>query len=56
MSFFATPDEATVHFSWDGGLSWEEEALTLSNELIEGDIPKYLDRGVVQYYVEMVDT
>ena len=52
----ATPDEATVHFSWDGGLSWEEEPLTLSNELIEGDIPKYLDRGVVQYYVEMVDT
>lgn len=51
-----TPEEATVHFSWDGGLSWEEEPLTLANELIEGEIPKYLDSGVVQYYVEMEDT
>ena len=37
-------------------MSWEEEPLTLSNESIEGEIPKYLDRGVVQYYVEMEDT
>ena len=52
----ATPESATVHFSWDGGLSWEEEVLTLSDTSIEGDIPQYLDNGVVQYYVEMQDS
>ena len=52
----ATPESATVHFSWDGGLSWEEESLTLSDDSIQGDIPQYLDSGVVQYYVEMQDS
>ena len=52
----ASPDSATVHFSWDGGLSWEEEALTFAEDSIEGEIPKYLDRGIVQYYVELEDS
>ena len=52
----ATPERSTVHFSWDGGLSWEEEPLTLTEDSIVGDIPKYLDVGIVQYYVEMEDS
>ena len=35
----ASPDAATVHH--DGGLSWEEEPLMLTEGSIEGEIPKY---------------
>ncbi len=52
----ADPAAATVHFSWDGGLSWEEEALSLTETTIDGEIPQYVDEGTVQYYLEMVDT
>ena len=52
----ASPEEATVHFSWDGGLSWEEQSATLDDISVEGEIPLYLDTGVVQYYIEMKDT
>ena len=52
----AEPDQAIVHFSWDGGLSWEESEISLNTDSIEGDIPQYLDACVVQYYIEMVDT
>lgn len=52
----AEPEEAVVHFSWDGGLSWEESEISLGTDSIEGDIPQYFDSGVVQYYIEMIDT
>ena len=32
----ASPDAATVHFSWDGGLSWEEEPLRSQRERLKG--------------------
>ena len=51
----AEPEEAIVHFSWDGGLSWEESSISLTSNGIEGEIPKYADTGVVQYYIEMLD-
>ena len=52
----AVPEEAFVVFSWDGGLSWDTEEMTLDETLIEGEIPKYLDEGVVQYYLELLDS
>lgn len=52
----AEPDTALLHFSWDGGLSWDTAEISLTDDQISGEIPQYLDTGVVQYYLEMVDS
>ncbi len=52
----AEPESASLFVSWDGGLSWEESDLSIDNEQLEGDIPAYVDEGVVQYYIEVTDS
>ena len=52
----ASPETAILRFSWDNGLSWESAALDLSETAITGEIPAYLDTGIVQYFIEMTDT
>lgn len=52
----AVPEDASVYVSWDDGLSWEESDLRIVGDQIEGQIPAYLDQGIVQYYIEVTDS
>ena len=49
-------DSATIHYSIDGGESWQEAPLTVSGTDLDGAIPKQPDGSVVHYYIEASST